>query len=175
MNSLRIVFTFAFFFLSSQGKVVYANYGRREDLETLRSEGINLTENIALVRAGELSLAEKVSQISFHICKSSHCPPLSPDWYERIYLLIVQVANAARFGLAAVLIYREPKNKGELSTELYGQVSAMMISRHLLISLFFFPIHLFHFCSSLNPGSPWNWRSLHSGVSFLQPHPVSSF
>lgn len=47
-----------------QGKVVYANYGRREDLEHLQSAGINLTKNIALVRDGELSLAEKVPQIS---------------------------------------------------------------------------------------------------------------
>lgn len=48
----------------SQGKVVYANYGRREDLENLQNEGMNLRENIALVRAGNISLAEKVPQIS---------------------------------------------------------------------------------------------------------------
>lgn len=48
----------------SQGKVVYANYGQREDLENLQNEGIKLTENIALVRTGELSLAEKVPRIS---------------------------------------------------------------------------------------------------------------
>lgn len=76
---------------TKQGKVVYANYGRIEDLENLKSAGVNLAENIALVRAGELSLAEKVD-------------------------------NAARLGLAAVLIYREPKDEGELNTDLYGQV-----------------------------------------------------
>lgn len=48
----------------SQGKVVYANYGRREDLENLQNQRLNLTENIALVRAGKISLAEKVRQIS---------------------------------------------------------------------------------------------------------------
>ncbi|KAF7691574.1 hypothetical protein HF521_010541 [Silurus meridionalis] len=76
---------------TKQGKVVYANYGRKEDLETLKSWGVNLTENIALVRTGKLSFAEKV-------------------------------ANAARFGLAAVLIYREFGSENELNTELYGQV-----------------------------------------------------
>ncbi|MCI4391647.1 hypothetical protein PGIGA_G00137020 [Pangasianodon gigas] len=76
---------------TKQGKVVYANYGRREDLENLLNEGVDLTENIALMRDGELSLAEKV-------------------------------ANAARFGLAAVLIYREPSDGSPLDTELYGQV-----------------------------------------------------
>ncbi|KAB5533322.1 hypothetical protein PHYPO_G00130410 [Pangasianodon hypophthalmus] len=76
---------------TKQGKVVYANYGRREDLENLLNEGVSLTENIALMRDGELSLAEKV-------------------------------ANAARFGLAAVLIYREPSDGSPLDTELYGQV-----------------------------------------------------
>ncbi|XP_017309204.1 transferrin receptor 1b [Ictalurus punctatus] len=76
---------------TKQGKVVYANYGRREDLENLQNQRLNLTENIALVRAGKISLAEKV-------------------------------ANAARFGLAAVLIYREPNNEGELNAEFFGQV-----------------------------------------------------
>ncbi|TUX35876.1 Mitogen-activated protein kinase kinase kinase 15 [Bagarius yarrelli] len=76
---------------TKQGKVVYANYGRREDLETVKNDGVDLAENIALMRAGELSMAEKVD-------------------------------NAARFGLAAVLIYRETKDERELNTALYGQV-----------------------------------------------------
>ncbi|XP_058232511.1 transferrin receptor 1b [Hemibagrus wyckioides] len=76
---------------TKQGKVVYANYGRKEDLENLKNQGLDLKEKIALIRAGNLSLAEKV-------------------------------ANAARFGLAAVLIYQEPKNEEEVNTELYGQV-----------------------------------------------------
>lgn len=59
----------------TQGKVVYANYGRREDLENLQNQGMNLAENIALVRAGNISLAEKVPQISLiQLCGSS--PPL---------------------------------------------------------------------------------------------------
>ncbi|KAF4075617.1 hypothetical protein AMELA_G00220850 [Ameiurus melas] len=76
---------------TKQGKVVYANYGRREDLEKLQNQKLNLTENIALVRAGKISLAEKV-------------------------------ANAARFGLAAVLIYRETNRESELNAEFFGQV-----------------------------------------------------
>ncbi|KAM9436897.1 transferrin receptor 1b isoform 2-T2 [Clarias gariepinus] len=71
---------------TKQGVVVYANYGQKEDLEILQREGLNLTGSIALLRAGQISLAQKV-------------------------------ANAARFGLAAVLIYREDTDQ-----ELYGQV-----------------------------------------------------
>ncbi|KAK3515490.1 hypothetical protein QTP70_023616 [Hemibagrus guttatus] len=76
---------------TKQGKVVYANYGRKEDLENLKNQGLGLEQKIALIRAGKLSLAAKVM-------------------------------NAARFGLAAVLIYQEPKNEKEVNTELYGQV-----------------------------------------------------
>lgn len=47
-----------------QGKVVYANYGQKEDLEYLRKEGLDLGGSVALMRDGELSLAEKVPQIS---------------------------------------------------------------------------------------------------------------
>lgn len=47
-----------------QGKVVYANYGRKEDLENLKNLGLDPKEKIALIRAGKLSLAEKVPQIS---------------------------------------------------------------------------------------------------------------
>lgn len=47
-----------------QGKVVYANYGRKEDLENLKNLGLDLKEKIALIRAGKLTLAEKVPQIS---------------------------------------------------------------------------------------------------------------
>ncbi|KAF5889123.1 transferrin receptor protein 1-like, partial [Clarias magur] len=71
---------------TKQGTVVYANYGQKDDLESLQREGLNLTGSIALLRGGKISLAEKV-------------------------------ANAARFGLAAVLIYREDNDQ-----ELYGQV-----------------------------------------------------
>lgn len=113
----------------TQGKVVYANYGRREDLENLQNQGMNLAENIALVRTGNISLAEKVPQISLiQLCGSS--PPLWPRCPDRFWLLLVQVANAARFGLAAVLIYREPNGERE-NTELYGQVSVQVFSCHL--------------------------------------------
>lgn len=47
----------------SQGAVVYANYGQKEDLEILQREGLNLTGSIALLRAGQISLAQKVPQI----------------------------------------------------------------------------------------------------------------
>lgn len=65
-KSVMVLFDRSFSLLPmfSQGKVVYANYGRREDLENLQNQRLNLTENIALVRAGKISLAEKVRQIS---------------------------------------------------------------------------------------------------------------
>ncbi|XP_062841310.1 transferrin receptor 1b [Trichomycterus rosablanca] len=75
-----------------QGKVVYANYGQMEDLKYLKDTKLNLTGTVALMRTGQISLAEKV-------------------------------ANAAKFGVAAVLIYQEPASvNSELNTELYGHV-----------------------------------------------------
>lgn len=73
------------------GKVVYANYGQIEDLKSLEHAGMDLRQSVALIRAGKISLAEKV-------------------------------ANAAKYGAAAVLIYPEPANDFDSSTELYGHV-----------------------------------------------------
>uniref|UniRef100_A0A8B9L1Q3 Transferrin receptor 1b n=1 Tax=Astyanax mexicanus TaxID=7994 RepID=A0A8B9L1Q3_ASTMX len=73
------------------GKVVYANYGQIEDLKYLQDVGMDLLQSVALIRAGKISLAEKV-------------------------------ANAAKYGAAAVLIYPEHANDFDGSTELYGHV-----------------------------------------------------
>ncbi|MBN3301455.1 TFR2 protein, partial [Amia calva] len=45
---------------SATGGLVYANYGRSQDFELLRSWGVPLGGAVAVVRVGELSFAEKV-------------------------------------------------------------------------------------------------------------------
>lgn len=44
----------------SQGKVVYANYGRIEDLKYLNTANVNVKDSVVLMRTGYISLAEKV-------------------------------------------------------------------------------------------------------------------
>lgn len=46
---------------ASQGKPVYANYGRKEDFANLSQKNIPLNGSVVLVRAGKLTFAEKVS------------------------------------------------------------------------------------------------------------------
>ena len=44
----------------AQGQVVYANYGRREDLQELQKQNVELKNKVVLLRAGRLSFAEQV-------------------------------------------------------------------------------------------------------------------
>uniref|UniRef100_A0A8D2LEC0 Transferrin receptor 2 n=1 Tax=Varanus komodoensis TaxID=61221 RepID=A0A8D2LEC0_VARKO len=44
-----------------QGNLVFANYGRREDFAVLRQRGVGPQGQLVLVRAGEISYAEKVA------------------------------------------------------------------------------------------------------------------
>ncbi|XP_064409107.1 transferrin receptor protein 2 [Latimeria chalumnae] len=46
---------------SVTGGLVYANYGRKQDFETLRKQGVKTEANLVIVRVGEISFAEKVS------------------------------------------------------------------------------------------------------------------
>ncbi|XP_038624906.1 transferrin receptor protein 2 isoform X1 [Tachyglossus aculeatus] len=46
---------------NATGSLVYANYGRQEDLEALRRRGVNPAGHLVLVRVGENSFAEKVA------------------------------------------------------------------------------------------------------------------
>uniref|UniRef100_A0A3Q1F2Y6 Transferrin receptor 1b n=1 Tax=Acanthochromis polyacanthus TaxID=80966 RepID=A0A3Q1F2Y6_9TELE len=74
-----------------QGKLVYGNYGRPEDLEVVK-KNIELNSSVLLLRAGKISFAE-------------------------------QVANAAKKGVAAVLIYPDPQDYSYVAdTVLYGHV-----------------------------------------------------
>lgn len=46
--------------LHPQGKLVYAHYGRREDLQHLRARGVETAGRLLLVRLGVISFAQKV-------------------------------------------------------------------------------------------------------------------
>ncbi|XP_045245498.2 transferrin receptor protein 2 isoform X3 [Macaca fascicularis] len=90
------------------GELVYAHYGRPEDLQDLRARGVDPAGRLLLVRVGVISFAQKES--------SSHLPP--------------QVTNAQDFGAQGVLIYPEPADfsqdphKPSLSSQqaVYGHV-----------------------------------------------------
>lgn len=43
-----------------QGKLVYAHYGRLEDLQNLKAKGVELASSLLLVRVGITSFAQKV-------------------------------------------------------------------------------------------------------------------
>nr|XP_014348227.1 PREDICTED: transferrin receptor protein 1 [Latimeria chalumnae] len=53
---------------TATGKLVYANYGRKEDFEYLEKQNVNVTGCIVIVRAGRNPAAEKVSVL---ICGES--------------------------------------------------------------------------------------------------------
>lgn len=46
--------------LHPQGQLVYAHYGRREDLQHLRARGVETAGRLLLVRLGVISFAQKV-------------------------------------------------------------------------------------------------------------------
>ncbi|CAO2630107.1 Transferrin receptor protein 2, partial [Lemmus lemmus] len=46
---------------NATGKLVYAHYGRQEDLQDLRAQGVDLAGSILLVRVGITSFAQKVA------------------------------------------------------------------------------------------------------------------
>ncbi|XP_028289083.1 transferrin receptor 1b [Parambassis ranga] len=45
---------------SVEGKLVYGNYGRPEDLDAVQKENVELTGSVLLLRAGKISFAEQV-------------------------------------------------------------------------------------------------------------------
>ncbi|XP_034070028.1 transferrin receptor 1b [Gymnodraco acuticeps] len=44
----------------AEGKLVYGNYGRQEDLEVLQKKNVELKDSVLLLRAGNISFAEQV-------------------------------------------------------------------------------------------------------------------
>eukprot|EP00850_Spirogloea_muscicola_P000969 SM000003S11214 [mRNA] locus=s3:1616830:1622141:+ [translate_table: standard] len=71
-----------------RGEVVYANYGRTEDFETLIELDVDVQDAIVVTRYGKIFRGDKV-------------------------------ANAAKYGAAAVLIYSDPENYSANGTEGY--------------------------------------------------------
>ncbi|XP_062335426.1 transferrin receptor 1b [Osmerus eperlanus] len=47
-----------------KGQVVYANYGRREDLQELQNQNVELKNKVVLLRAGRLNFAEQVASVA---------------------------------------------------------------------------------------------------------------
>uniref|UniRef100_A0A672GD24 Transferrin receptor 1b n=1 Tax=Salarias fasciatus TaxID=181472 RepID=A0A672GD24_SALFA len=45
----------------AQGKLVYGNYGRKEDLQAVQSRNVALRDSVVLLRAGKISFAEQVN------------------------------------------------------------------------------------------------------------------
>lgn len=54
----------------SQGKLVYGNYGRPEDLDAVQKENVGLTGSVLLLRAGKISFAEQVPVLAEAVCVS---------------------------------------------------------------------------------------------------------
>lgn len=52
------------FFFYIKGKLVYANYGRLEDLDVVLKKDIELNGSVLLLRKGKISYAEKVQVCS---------------------------------------------------------------------------------------------------------------
>ncbi|XP_073720037.1 transferrin receptor 1b isoform X1 [Misgurnus anguillicaudatus] len=49
---------------SQQGRVVYANYGELQDLEIVNANKVNLNGSVVLMRAGKISMAQKVANVA---------------------------------------------------------------------------------------------------------------
>lgn len=56
-----------------QGKLVYAHYGRPEDLQHLRTRGVELAGRLLLVRLGKISFAQKVRVPGWGRCGGIKC------------------------------------------------------------------------------------------------------
>ncbi|XP_034717508.1 transferrin receptor 1b [Etheostoma cragini] len=73
-----------------QGKLVYGNYGRQEDLDVLQKKNIELRDNVLLLRAGKISFAEQVDNAA---TKGASAVLIYPDPQDYTY-----VADTALYG-----------------------------------------------------------------------------
>ncbi|XP_062438732.1 transferrin receptor protein 1 [Rhea pennata] len=46
---------------SVSGKPIYVNYGQKDDFQKMKSSGVSLDESVVILRAGKITLAEKVA------------------------------------------------------------------------------------------------------------------
>lgn len=166
--------------LCSQGKLVYGNYGRQEDLEVVQKNDIELKGSVLLLRTGKLSFAEQVCALMWRL----DTPRVTSSVFQGLDLfscfLIVKVDNAATKGASAVLIYPDTKDynyRGD--TPLFGHVSlhtqVPMLglsrdegSRHLALRHIVFVF----VCVCPHSGSSGFGGPLHPWVPILQPYPV---
>ncbi|XP_054478579.1 transferrin receptor 1b [Anoplopoma fimbria] len=71
-----------------QGKLVYGNYGRQEDLDVLKNKNIKLRGSVLLLRAGKISFAEQVDNAA---TKGASAVLIYPDTQD-------YVADTALYG-----------------------------------------------------------------------------
>lgn len=109
-----------------QGTVVYGHYGTEENFLLLQNEmRINMSGKVVLLRASENTFAEKVG-----LCTDvwredgKDVQVISTVCLSFFFFFCLQVANAAKFGASAVLIYADPSDYSfEENTQLFGHVS----------------------------------------------------
>ncbi|KAF1373226.1 hypothetical protein PFLUV_G00258180 [Perca fluviatilis] len=73
-----------------EGKLVYGNYGRQEDLDVLQKKNIELKDSVLLLRAGKISFAEQVDNAA---TKGASAVLIYPDAQDYTY-----VADTALYG-----------------------------------------------------------------------------
>ncbi|XP_076617818.1 transferrin receptor 1b [Chaetodon auriga] len=66
-----------------QGKLVYGNYGRQEDLDVLQKKNVELKGSVLLLRAGKISFAEQVDNAA---TKGASAVLIYPDVEDYKYL-----------------------------------------------------------------------------------------
>ncbi|KAM8822736.1 transferrin receptor 1b [Spinachia spinachia] len=66
-----------------QGKLVYGNYGRPQDLDVLQNENVALRDSVLLLRAGQISFAEQVNNAA---AKGAAAVLIYPDAQDYKYL-----------------------------------------------------------------------------------------
>eukprot|EP00066_Takifugu_rubripes_P004679 XP_003968191.1 PREDICTED: transferrin receptor protein 1-like [Takifugu rubripes] len=67
---------------TAQGKLVYGNYGRKEDLEVLQKNNIGVEGSVVLLRAGKISFAEQVDNAA---AKGASAVLIYPDPEQHSY------------------------------------------------------------------------------------------
>ncbi|XP_070784193.1 transferrin receptor 1b [Enoplosus armatus] len=67
-----------------QGKLVYGNYGRQEDLDVLQKKNVELKGSVLLLRAGKISFAEQVDNAA---TKGASAVLIYPDSEEYKYVM----------------------------------------------------------------------------------------
>ncbi|TDG97504.1 hypothetical protein EPR50_G00226640 [Perca flavescens] len=73
-----------------EGKLVYGNYGRQEDLDVLQKKNIELKDSVLLLRAGKISFAEQVDNAA---TKGASAVLIYPDAQDYTH-----VADTALYG-----------------------------------------------------------------------------